>query len=64
MSDILLIIKHQIKPFFMGIIYYDVHTIYVGCIEYDKWDNHCANQNDFKICLLLNTNMWINDFKF
>ena len=47
MSDILLIIKHQIKLFFMGIIYYDVLTIYVECIECDKWDNHCANQKWF-----------------
>ena len=40
MSDSLLIIKHQIKPFFLGIICYDIHAILVGCIEYDKWDNY------------------------
>jgi len=31
----------------MDIIYYDIQAIYVECIEYDKRDNHFANQNDF-----------------
>lgn len=40
MCDILLIIKHQIKPFVSGVLYYDIHAKYVECIECDKRDNY------------------------